>query len=178
MAAAQVAGRLLDRVLPRTLAVVGMSMFTAGMLLLALVDADATLTSFVPGLFLAGAGGGLLGPPLNAAALNRLAPDHLGAGSGILSTFRPIGVLVGTTVLGIALSSGISATLPDEPAAAAVRVGDIADAARLTGWHSAVEAFVGGFRAAALVAAALGVLAAVLTAATVRQLEAARGVGA
>lgn len=178
MAAAQIAGRLLDRVLPRTLAVVGMSTFTAGMLLLALVDADATLTSFVPGLFLAGAGGGLLGPPLNAAALDRLPPDQLGAGSGILSTFRPVGVLVGTTVLGVALSAGIDVTLPDARAAAAVRVGDIAGAARLTGWHPAVEAFVAGFRVAALVAAALGVLAAVLTAVTVRRAEDQRWVRA
>jgi EmrB/QacA subfamily drug resistance transporter len=171
MAAAQIAGRLLDRVLPRSLAVVGMSMFTAGMILLALVDADATLVSFVPGLFLAGAGGGLLGPPLNAAALDRLPPDQLGAGSGILSTFRPVGVLVGTTVLGVALDAGIRWTLPAGLAhvASAVRVGDITAAARTAGWHTAVEAFAGGFRAVALVAAALGVLAAVLTAATVRE---------
>ena len=95
------------------------------------------------------------------AALNRLPAAQLGAGSGILSTFRPVGVLVGTAVLGIALDAGISWTLPAGVDGSAVRVGDIAAAARVTGWHTAVEAFVCGFRAVALAAAALGVLTAV-----------------
>jgi hypothetical protein len=79
-------------------------------------------------------------------------------------------VLLGTTVLGVALDAGIRWTLPASVAvaASAVRVGDITTASRLTGWHTAVEAFVGGFRAVALGAALLGVLAAVLTAVAVR----------
>jgi len=53
-------------------------------------------------------------------------------------------------------------------------VGDIAAAARLTGWPTAVEAFADGFRLVALVAAALGVLAAVLTSVTLRREETAQ----
>jgi hypothetical protein len=85
-------------------------------------------------------------------------------------------VLVGTTVLGFALDAGIKWPRPAGVArtASAVRVGDITAAARSTGWHTAVEAFAGGFRAVALVAAALGVLAAVLTAVTVRREETAQ----
>jgi hypothetical protein len=64
MAASLVAGRLLARVGPAPLAVTGLLAFASGILLLWTVGAD--LLDFVPGLAVAGAGGGR--PPRRAAA--------------------------------------------------------------------------------------------------------------
>lgn len=66
MAASLVAGRLLARVGPAPLAVTGLLAFASGMLLLWTVGGGADLLDFVPGLAVAGAGGGR--PPRRAAA--------------------------------------------------------------------------------------------------------------
>ncbi|MGR6964254.1 hypothetical protein ACU610_07335 [Geodermatophilus sp. URMC 61] len=130
----------------------------------------SSLLAFVPGLALAGSGAGLFNPPLTGAALAALPADRLGVGSGLLSTLRPVGVLLGTTVLGLVLRAEVAHTSPlDGAALAATQAGDVGRAAALsdTARAGAAAAFTDGFHAAGT-AAALGFLAAAVAAVMVR----------
>jgi hypothetical protein len=167
MLASKLAGALLGRVRRAPLAVTGLVTAGLGMALLVVTDAESTLPEFVPGLALAGLGAGLFNPPLAGAALAALPPHRLGVGSGLLSTLRPVGVLLGTALLGLALRTEVArSSRLDGPVLAAIQAGNVDRAAALSGTarDSAAAAFVDGFHAAALTAAALALVAAALVA--------------
>jgi EmrB/QacA subfamily drug resistance transporter len=171
MLASKLAGALLAHIPRAPLAVTGLITTSVGMALLTTTDASSTLLAFVPGLALAGFGDGLFNAPLTSAALAALPSDRLGVGSGLLSTLRPLGVLLGTALLGIALRTDIAHTSHlDGPALAATQAGNLDQATAISdvARRSVAAAFADGFHAAALTAAALGFLAAALTALLLR----------
>ncbi len=108
-------GRLLARVPGAPLPTIGLILLAVGMLLLA--DHGAGLADVTAGLAVAGLGVGLTVTPLTQLALDRVPTERSGVASGVLQTARPVGVLVGVTVLGLVVPGQV-----DGPAFSAVAV--------------------------------------------------------
>ncbi len=64
------------------------------------VDAQSSWTVLIPGFILAGAGIGLVNPPLASTAIGVVPPARSGMASGINSTFRQVGIATGIAGLG------------------------------------------------------------------------------
>ena len=64
------------------------------------VDAHSHWTVLIPGFVLAGAGVGLVNPPLASAAIGVVPRERSGMASGINSTFRQVGIATGIAGLG------------------------------------------------------------------------------
>ncbi|GAA2012269.1 MFS transporter [Catenulispora yoronensis] len=74
-----------------------------------LTGTDGSLLWLVPALVADGAGMGLTIGPLAAAAMGRVAPQHTGAASGVVSTVMQVGGAVGVAVIGIVFYSTLGA---------------------------------------------------------------------
>ena len=72
----------------------------AGLLAMTAVDASSGWTTLIPGFMLAGAGVGLINPPLAATAVGVVHYSRSGMASGINSTFRQVGIATGIAGLG------------------------------------------------------------------------------
>jgi EmrB/QacA subfamily drug resistance transporter len=99
-AVAPVAGRLSVRVPVRLLLGVGLLLVSAGLLAMTAVDASSGWTTLIPGFVLAGAGVGLINPPLASTAVGVVHYSRSGMASGINSTFRQVGIATGIAGLG------------------------------------------------------------------------------
>lgn len=100
MVVAPIAGLLTARVGVRPLLTAGLVAQSGGLVWLALVSgADASYTSLVPGLLLAGIGMGLTFAPSATAVLADVPPADHGTASSTNSTLREIGVALGVAVL-------------------------------------------------------------------------------
>ena len=93
--------------------VAGLTLVLISMVWLTQLDSGATYLSGVAGpMILAGAGVGLLNPPLAATILSTVKPARAGAASGLLQTVAMIGASVGTAILvtiyGAALRHGVT----------------------------------------------------------------------
>ena len=64
------------------------------------MDANSTWTVLVPGFVLAGAGIGLINPPLASTAVGVVHHSRSGMASGINNTFRQVGIATGIAGLG------------------------------------------------------------------------------
>lgn len=109
MVISPVAGRLLTRLPGATLPTVGLAFLACGMLLLVGVDESAGLLDVSLAMAVAGIGTGLVVTPLTQIALNQVPTERSGMASGVLQTFRPIGVTIGTTALGLAVPGPMDA---------------------------------------------------------------------
>jgi EmrB/QacA subfamily drug resistance transporter len=124
---APVVGRLTDRVHPRLLTTFGFAMASASMFLLAL-----SLTPTTPLWVLLvlnatlGLGSAFLWSPLAATATRNLPMTSAGAGSGVYNATRQVGAVLGSAAIAAAISSRVSAHLPQVTSSAA-------DAAASTG---------------------------------------------
>ncbi|MCF6476480.1 MFS transporter [Nonomuraea sp. MG754425] len=100
------AGRLADRVNPRLIFGLGLSAFAAGFVLLALFsDGRTNALALLPGMLLCGVGAGAVFAPANALAMREVPPELNGAASGVVSTLRQVGTVLGTTVIGAILQT-------------------------------------------------------------------------
>ncbi len=99
-AVAPVAGRLTVRVPVRLLLGSGLALIGAGLFAMTAVDAHSGWMALIPGFALAGAGIGLVNPPLASAAIGVVPPERSGMASGINSTFRQVGIATGIAGLG------------------------------------------------------------------------------
>jgi len=97
---APLAGRLSVRVPVRLLLGVGLLLVSAGLLTMTAVDASSGWTVLVPGFLLAGAGIGLINPPLASTAVGVVHHSRSGMASGINNTFRQVGIATGIAGLG------------------------------------------------------------------------------
>ncbi|RSM74917.1 MFS transporter [Actinoplanes sp. ATCC 53533] len=95
MLGAHLAGRLIGRTGPRTLAVAGLVVAAAGLAVPALWTGA---TPMVAGLTLAAAGTGSLFVVASATALGQVAAHEAGLASGIVSTFHEFGAALGAAV--------------------------------------------------------------------------------
>jgi EmrB/QacA subfamily drug resistance transporter len=99
-AVAPVAGRLSVRVPVRLLLGTGLLLVSAGLLSMTAVTASSGWTTLIPGFVLAGAGIGLINPPLASTAVGVVHYSRSGMASGINNTFRQVGIATGIAGLG------------------------------------------------------------------------------
>jgi EmrB/QacA subfamily drug resistance transporter len=97
---APISGRLSVRVPVRLLLGSGMLLVSAGLLAMTAIDPSSGWTTLVPGFLLAGAGIGLVNPPLASTAVGVVHFSRSGMASGINNTFRQVGIATGIAGLG------------------------------------------------------------------------------
>ena len=146
---APIAGRLSDRVGSRWLIAAGMTTVAICCLLLSTVDLHSTFWHMLPAFILGGLGMSFVMTPMSAAVMSAAPVAKAGVASGVLNTFRQVGV-----ALGIAITGAI--------------VADRAKAA-VQGGASPPEAFVHGLTFAMKVSAAICLGAAIAAAVLVRR---------
>ncbi|MHB1234249.1 MAG: DHA2 family efflux MFS transporter permease subunit [Microbacteriaceae bacterium] len=115
---APVVGRLVDRVNPRNVAIVGMLL-----LALALFWYSALLTPDVaigwllfPSAVMGVANAGIWAP-LSTTVTRNLAPRDAGAGSGVYNTTRQVGAVLGSASIAVLMQARLAAELPKQPGA-------------------------------------------------------------
>ncbi len=143
-----------DRVGARTLSTAGMLCVSAGLVGLSWLGPDAAVVSIIWPLVLLGMGGGLFHPPNNSATLNTVPAQHLSVANGFLSMARNFGQAIGAALAASLLAHGLGAAGAD--AALAGEVG-----AQLGG--AELEAFLGAQQLAFRLAAALGLVGALIS---------------
>jgi EmrB/QacA subfamily drug resistance transporter len=94
------AGRLSAHLPVRWLIGLGLGLTGLGLLLMRGLHAGTGWTHLIPGFVIAGAGSGLVTPPLASTAVRVVPPQDAGMASGINSTFRQIGIAISVAVLG------------------------------------------------------------------------------
>ena len=97
---APLSGRLSVRVPIRLLLGVGLLLVSGGLFAMTAVDASSGWTVLIPGFLIAGAGVGLINPPLASTAVGVVHHSRSGMASGINSTFRQVGIATGIAGLG------------------------------------------------------------------------------
>jgi EmrB/QacA subfamily drug resistance transporter len=97
---APLAGRLTDRIGPRTPIVTGMAVVTVSLYMQSLVEADTTYGQLVVPFVLMGIGMALVMSPMSTAAMNAVDVAKSGLASGILSMSRMVGGTFGIAILG------------------------------------------------------------------------------
>jgi EmrB/QacA subfamily drug resistance transporter len=172
-AVAPIAGKLSARLPVRAMIGAGLGLVGLGLLLMSGLDADSGWTALLPGFIAAGAGVGLINPPLASTAVGVVPPARAGMGSGINSTFRQVGIATGIAGLGALfqqlLEDKVPAALQRVPtevlATGSPRVAGPAPAAQ----HAYLQAFTGALDDLFVVAAVVAIVAGVLSAALIRR---------
>jgi predicted MFS family arabinose efflux permease len=192
------AGRLTSVVPIRLLIAPGLALVGVSLLLMRGLTATSGWTHLIPGFILAGAGTGLVNPPLASTAIGVVTPDRSGMASGINSTFRQVGIATGIAGLGavfshnvrtqiVTLLQGLIGAHASRAIAAGVSQGSGVRAglahlparARPAAVHAVRAAFVGGLNDIFLIGAILTLVSAALTLVLIRsrdfEVGAARG---
>ncbi len=105
---APIAGKLSVRVPVRLLMGSGLLLISIGLLTMTTVDATSGWTALIPGFVLAGAGVGLVNPPLASTAIGVVPDERSGMASGINSTFRQVGIATGIAGLGAVFQHSVT----------------------------------------------------------------------
>jgi predicted MFS family arabinose efflux permease len=182
------AGRATSSVPIRFLIAPGLLMVGIGLLLMRGLVENSGWTHLIPGFIVAGAGVGLINPPLASTAIGVVTPDRAGMASGINSTFRQVGIGTGIAGLGSLFSHSVRTHIvsllvgsPVPPVAAHRLASDISQGsgaagglaalpaqARPAAIHAVRAAFVNGLNEVFLVGAILTLVSAVLTLVLIR----------
>jgi EmrB/QacA subfamily drug resistance transporter len=188
---APIAGRLSVRVPVRLLLGGGLLLVSGGLLAMTAVSPSSDWTVLIPGFVLAGAGIGMINPPLASTAIGVVHYSRSGMASGINSTFRQVGIATGIAGLGAVFEHEITHNTISSLAASghehAVQVaahgqlttllvsGEVAHifhalapATRAALAHAYRVGFVEGFNSILLIAAAIALVGAGLAFALVR----------
>jgi EmrB/QacA subfamily drug resistance transporter len=107
---APIAGRLSVRMPVRYLLGGGLLLVSAGLLGMTAVDSTSGWTTLIPGFALAGAGVGMINPPLASTAIGVVHHSRSGMASGINSTFRQVGIATGIAGLGAVFQHDVLST--------------------------------------------------------------------
>jgi EmrB/QacA subfamily drug resistance transporter len=183
------AGRLTAFVPIRFLISPGLVLVGAGLLLMRGISPASGWTHLIPGFIIAGAGTGLINPPLASTAIGVVTPDRAGMASGINSTFRQIGIATGIAGLGSLFSHTVRthidsmlagthslspravhalASTVSQGSGAASGLTSLPAAARPAAAHAVKASFVTGLNEIFLVGAILTLVSAVLTLVLIR----------
>jgi EmrB/QacA subfamily drug resistance transporter len=120
---APVAGRLADKIGGKYILFAGSLLFGAGMgSILFVVDVNSTPWSLVPSFVVAGFGMGMVFSPMATVAMRNVSPAMAGAASGVFNSFRQLGAVIGSSVVGAILQAGLAQGLMARAAAAAGQV--------------------------------------------------------
>jgi EmrB/QacA subfamily drug resistance transporter len=107
---APIAGRLTDRVHPRILAGIGLTVLALSLVLLALsIGPDTPLWQVLGSLALLGVGSSFVWAPLTTTANRNLPLHQAGAGAGIYNANRQIGSVVGAAAIAVLIDSRLAA---------------------------------------------------------------------
>lgn len=102
--ASPLSGTLSDRIGPKWLMVSGMLVAALGFFLTRReMQADASWPSFVLPFAVSGFGIGMVMPPMTSAVMGSVAPERAGQASGMISSTRQIGSVLGIAVMGTLL---------------------------------------------------------------------------
>ncbi len=107
---APIAGRLTVRVPVRLLLGGGLLLVSGGLLAMTAVSPTSGWTVLIPGFVLAGAGIGMINPPLASTAIGVVHHSRSGMASGINSTFRQVGIVTGIAGLGAVFAHQVTHT--------------------------------------------------------------------
>ena len=190
-AVAPVAGKLSVRVPVRLLLGSGLVLVGVGLLAMTTISASSNWTVLIPAFVLAGAGVGLVNPPLASTAIGVVPHARSGMASGINSTFRQVGIATGIAGLGAvfqhSVTHGTTAALaasghaPEILGAAHGKLGTLLESGEVTRIasslspaasraldHSYRVGFTGAFTTIATIAAVLALVGAALAFVLVR----------
>ncbi len=138
MIAAPVAGTLSDRLGTRGPVVIGLSLLTAGILVLSFVGAGTSTAALVLGMAVAGLGFGAFVAPNNSRLLGAAPPHRRGIASGVLAGARNVGMVLGVGLGGAVFTTVLARAGPDavpQGVSVALRaVAVITALAALTSW--------------------------------------------
>ena len=133
-----VASKLLAKTSPRNIAAGGLTLVTAGAALLSVMGSNGHFaTDLLPGMLVLGFGVGMVFVSVAVTAMAGIPAQHAGMASGFLMTGHEVGAALGVAVL----------------SAVATAAGNLTDPAGV------VDGFTAAFAAAAVIAAAVGVVA-------------------
>jgi EmrB/QacA subfamily drug resistance transporter len=144
-------GRLSSHVPVRLLIGPGLILVSIGQFLMLGLNASSSWTHLIPGFIVAGAGVGLLNPPLASTAVGVVQPQRAGMASGINSTFRQVGIATGIALLGTLFASRSTAVITQKLASipgAKAHTGQIATALQSGELGKAISALPMNARAA------------------------------
>ncbi len=110
MLTAMPAGRVSQHIPVRWLIGPGLMIVGIGLLLMRGITPGASWTHLIVGFVVAGAGAGLVNPPLASAAVGVVAPRDAGVASGISNTARQVGIATAVAALGSVFAHGLSHT--------------------------------------------------------------------
>ncbi|MCI3206185.1 MULTISPECIES: MFS transporter [Pandoraea] len=126
----QVGKRLSSHLPSHRILVLGLTLTGLGNAAMAYVSAQGLGHSALPlmvAMFVLGSGGGLLNGETQKAIMGTIARDRAGMASGISTTFRFSGILLGYTALGAVLSAGVHRSVAAHvPALVGATQGDVA----------------------------------------------------
>jgi EmrB/QacA subfamily drug resistance transporter len=125
------AGRLSEKVPTRWLIGPGLLLVGIGLIVMGGLTGLSSWTHLIPGFIVAGAGGGLVNPPLASTAIGVVPPQQAGMASGGNATFRQIGIATGIAALGSIFTAAITAHMAGAlPSSLAGRAGSLSAAVR------------------------------------------------
>ena len=128
MVAGPLAGRLADRVGPRTPLVIGLTLVTISLAWQSRIEVDTSFGFLVVPFILLGLGMGFTMSPMSTAAMNAVDRTKAGVASGTLSMTRMVGGTFGVAALGALVAAvgrhDLSQSLPNVPEAVRERLVD------------------------------------------------------
>ena len=102
---APIAGRVSDRVGSRWLMAGGMTLTAGSLVIFSRLEVDSSEWALLPGMLVGGFGMAITITPMTAAALGAVPVAKAGVGSGVLNTFRQVGLALGIAVMGAILTA-------------------------------------------------------------------------
>jgi EmrB/QacA subfamily drug resistance transporter len=108
---APIAGKLSDRIGSRWLMAAGMTVVAICCIDLSTVGVHSSFWHMLPGFILGGVGMSFVMTPMSAAAMGAVSVDKAGVASGVLNTFRQVGVALGIAIMGAIITNRETAAL-------------------------------------------------------------------
>ena len=116
-------GRLVDRLGSRPVLLLGLTLLTAGALLLAIAPNPIGVAGYVLAIGILTPGYQLFQAANNTAALADVPPDRRGMVAGALTLSRNLGLIAGASLMGTVFAAGIGTGSPIEASPAAIAAG-------------------------------------------------------
>jgi len=96
-----VSGRMVARYGAQPLMAFGMACIAAGFICFAFIGGGASLALVIAGLVISGFGQGFAFNISNSAGMEAISPERAGIASGVLSTVRLMGIIIGLAISGV-----------------------------------------------------------------------------
>jgi EmrB/QacA subfamily drug resistance transporter len=168
-----VAGRLTDRIGPRPLMTLGLSVVAAALFIQSRLTVHSGYGLLLPGFIMMGFGMGLVMSPMSTAAMNAVDRTKAGVASGVLSMSRMVGGTFGVAVMGALIATlgrtKIDQLLPHVPVHTRAAIANSLGSGGTAGGHSSPqvvaavrEAFVSSLGVGLTIGAGVALLGAVL----------------